>query len=137
MIKQRTTNDCVIATLANFICIKKGIALSSKMYDIIESLLPVYCKEDDLQRYLNGEDGLHDYFVLAVCDHFGIRIVCGSDFPSSEPCMAAVPMKNFIPETIHFVCWDGTQVLDPIMDKYNLPKVKELTSGKYVIWREA
>jgi hypothetical protein len=113
--KQRTSNDCSIATLAMFLSAYRAEPLD-ELYDTILSLVdnPSFYHPVHAELFHLRAQGLHAYFDARVCLSFGISLVNNHEFAFDLNSLLSVPSKNSSGQ-MHSVIWhaEAGQLIDP------------------------
>lgn len=136
-VRQRLVNDCILATLANFIHIKTDIPAEQLYLEITQLIKdPSILSAHDYDVYAQG-DGMPLDVIESVCQRYHIPVQLKLTRPHpDDPYIIIMPvdLDEDFRYDVHCILWTGQRLLDPIQFKKlqtqesDLPKVLEISS---------
>jgi hypothetical protein len=139
MIAQKEVNDCILATVSNYLSIVMGRDAMCLYEDICALIqLPHIMNHEDYVIWLEGH-GMPLEVIPLVAHHYGITLVptLARDLPA-EPCIIVMPVdaRTEFNYDCHVILWTGTEIVDPVQFKSLKSTLDDVidTLPRAVIW---
>ena len=121
MIYQKEVNDCIIASVANYISLKTGKDAKA-IYDNCINLIVSderILSTDDYLLWIDGH-GMPLEVIKGLAAHYGISLtsIMSRDL-LDQPCIIVIPVDHLkeFKYNCHVIIWTGAEVHDPVQFK--------------------
>ena len=135
-LNQKEVNDCILASVANYVHLNAGppaVSVYEELLELIQNSAVLAAQ--DYQAWKEGH-GVPLELISTLTSHYGIPIepksFCG--LPESS-CIIAFPL-NDVKYQWHIILWTGKEIHDPLQFKKLKITIDELTHNleKVVIY---